>query len=66
MIDPGGANLSAFSESLHLCLDLRIVGWAFTPDGLVIEANELAHPTLRDVVIPHRPERRILPFGCCR
>jgi len=50
-------------NGFHLLAYLGIIRRAFTPDGFRIDANELAGPALRDVVIPHRLKRCIPPFA---
>ncbi|EIE50286.1 hypothetical protein AL037_20820 [Salipiger aestuarii] len=50
----------------HLLADICAVRRAVSPDCLGIDTNQPARPALRDVVIPHHPERRISPLDQCR
>jgi len=38
---------------LHLFANFRIIRRPITPDGLGIDTNKPARPTLRDIMIPH-------------
>tara|TARA_R110002153_G_scaffold133205_1_gene282209 strand:- start:88 stop:465 length:378 start_codon:yes stop_codon:yes gene_type:complete len=54
------------SDLLHLLADLGTDLRAFSPDSLGIDTDQPAGPALRDVMIPHHPERRISPLHQCR
>jgi hypothetical protein len=61
--DQRSPGLSASGNGFHLLTYLGIVRRGFTPDGFWIDTNELAGPALRDVVIPHRLKRCVLPLA---
>jgi len=53
--DPPITKPAAFvSNRLHLFAHFRIIWRVVAPDGLGIDTNKPARPTLRDVMIPHR------------
>ena len=65
--DPAVAKpTSLVGNLLHLLADLGTVQRAFTPDCLWIDTNQPIRPALRDVMIPHHPERRVSPLRQCR
>src|SRR5690606_19320983 len=50
-------------DVLHLLADLGAVRRACAPDRLGIDTDKPAGPALRDIVIPHRPQRCLSPLG---
>jgi hypothetical protein len=60
--DPAIAEPTSLAgDLLHLLADLGAIRRAFTPDSLGIDTDQPAGPALREVVIPHHPERRVSP-----
>ena len=60
--DPPTTGTAALArDPLHRFADLRMVRRAFAPNRLGIDTDQPARPALRDVMIPHRPQRRITP-----
>ncbi len=43
-------------DSFHLLAYLRIVRRTVAPDSFGVDTNEPTRPTLRDIMIPHRPK----------
>src|SRR6056297_1924396 len=65
--DPPVAEPAALGrDGFHLLAYLRVIRRAFTLDRLWIDTDKSASPALRDVMIPHRPERCLSPLNRCR
>jgi len=61
--DPPIAKPAALGrDGLHLLAYLRVVRRAFAPDRFWVDTDKSTGPTLRDTVIPHRPERGLSPL----
>ena len=49
-------------DHMHLLANIRMIWRPIAQHGFGIDTNQVANPTLRDMMVPHRPDRRFPPL----